>query len=124
MVSAYGIYIQKNVIDYTYRSWNVAMRQVHNVPNTTHRYLIESLSDTSHLKSLVRSPKYVARLPATLSITDLQTKLGETNNRILSECGLKNTPLINIHPKMINDQAKIQVHVCSYRRKLENWNHA
>ena len=52
-------------------------------------------------KSLLKSPKYIVRLIATLNITDLRPKLGKTNVRILSECGLKNTPLINIHPKMI-----------------------
>ena len=76
------------------------------------------LSDTSHLKatlnsryvgfckSLLRSPKYIVRLLATLSITDLRTKLGETNHRILSECGLKNTSLIDIQPKMIKRKTK------------------
>ena len=46
------------------------------------------------------------RILATLSITDLRTKLGETSHRILSECGLKNTSLIDIQPKMIKRKTK------------------
>ena len=36
-----------------FASWNMLVRKVHNVPNTTHRYLIESLSDSKHLKAVL-----------------------------------------------------------------------
>ena len=87
--------------DRLYKAWNVAMRQIHNVPKITHKYLIEDLSNTYHLKailhsryvgfskSLLKSPKYIVRLLASLSITDLRTKQGRTCSRIISECGLK-----------------------------------
>ena len=71
--------------DHLYRAWNVAVRLAWNVPNTTHRYLIEPLSDTLHpkvmlssryvsfVKSLSSSPKYVIRVLASLCIGDLRT---------------------------------------------------
>ena len=41
-----------------YRSYNVALRTIFNLPRTTHRYLLESLSDTPHLYTQLLS-RYV-----------------------------------------------------------------
>ena len=38
-----------------YTAWNVAVRQAFQVPNTTHRYLIESISGCSHPKVMLAS---------------------------------------------------------------------
>ena len=84
--------------DHLYRAWNVAVRLAWNVPNTTHRYLIEPLSETLHpkvmlssryvsfVKSLSSSPKYVIRVLASLCIGDLRTVLGRTLQRLAAEC--------------------------------------
>ena len=36
-----------------FTSWNILVRTVYKVPNTTHRYLIESLTQSAHLKSIL-----------------------------------------------------------------------
>ena len=36
-----------------FTSWNILDRKVNNGPNTTHRYLIESLSGSQHLKAVL-----------------------------------------------------------------------
>ena len=36
-----------------FNSWNTVVRTVYQVPNTTHRYLIESLTKSAHLKSIL-----------------------------------------------------------------------
>ena len=38
-----------------YKAWNVSMRLACNVPRTTHRYLIEAISDCLHLKVMLAS---------------------------------------------------------------------
>ena len=47
-------------------SWNILVRKVFNVPNTTHRYLIERLSGSKHLKSIL----YQRYLSFVLSLTN------------------------------------------------------
>ena len=38
-----------------FNSWNFLIRKVHNLPNTTHRYLLETISNAKHLKSTLYS---------------------------------------------------------------------
>ena len=71
-----------------YKAWNVAVRHVWNVPNTTHRYLIETISGCLHpkvmlascccgfVKSLLSIPKYPVRVLASLCSSDQRTVMG------------------------------------------------
>ena len=64
--------------EHLYKAWNVAVRLAWSVPNTTHRYLIEPISESLHpkvmlssryvsfVKRLSSSPKYVIRVLASL----------------------------------------------------------
>ena len=47
--NCYNMY--SNSCDRLYRAWNVAVRQVYKVDRTSHRYLIEAISETLHPKS-------------------------------------------------------------------------
>ena len=38
-----------------YSAWNVAIRHAWNIPNTTHRYLVESISGSLHPKVMLAS---------------------------------------------------------------------
>ena len=49
-------------VDRLYKSWNVSVRNIFNVPFTTHRYLIEPLSDCPHPKTMI-SGCYVKLVP-------------------------------------------------------------
>ena len=84
--------------DRLYAAWNVSVRQTWQVPNKTHRYLIEAISRCLHPKvmlpshyfsftqSLLRSPKYHVRILARLSSQDCRTMLGRTLPRVSREC--------------------------------------
>ena len=73
-----------------YKSWNVAIRQIFDVNRCTHRYLIESVSQSMHpktmlcsryvgfYKSLINSSKVSVRILARLSERDQRTILGRT----------------------------------------------
>ena len=47
--------LQSNECDRLFKSWNVSIRLALGVPNTTHRYLIESLSGCLHAKTMLSS---------------------------------------------------------------------
>ena len=73
-----------------YRSYNVAVRRILNLPRTSHRYLIEPLTNLPHLyvlllaryvtfvKSLLSSDAFEVRFLANLSILDMKTVLGRS----------------------------------------------
>ena len=81
-----------------FTAWNVAIRHAWRVPNTTHRYLIESISESLHpkvmlasryigfVKSLCSSPKYRMRVLASTIMNDMRTVMGRTINLISIEC--------------------------------------
>ena len=79
-----------NHCDRLYKAWNVTVRAAWNVPNTTHRYLIEEISGSLHpkvmlasrfsgfVKSMLASPKYTVRVMTSLCSKDLRTVMGRT----------------------------------------------
>ena len=83
-----------------YKAWNVSMRLACNVPRTTHRYLIEAISDCLHLKvmlasrlvkfhnALKGSDKMGIRLLAGISEQDRRTVLGKNLSNIAEESGV------------------------------------
>ena len=84
--------------DKLFTAWNVAIRHAWRIPNTTHRYLIESTSESLHpkvmlasryigfVKSLCSSPKYSMRVLASTIMNDMRTVMGRTINMISVEC--------------------------------------
>ena len=82
-----------------YRSYNVTLRTVYGLPRTTHKYLLESISDTPHLfvqllaryvtftKSLLHNKSFPVRFMSRVCISDMQTVLGKTNARIVEMLG-------------------------------------
>ena len=83
-----------------YSSFNVAIRQILQVDRCTHRYLIETLSECLHLKTviasrfvtfhktLLSSNKKPVRFLARLNEQDLRTVMGRTLNRLTATTGL------------------------------------
>ena len=81
-----------------YTAWDRAIRQIYNLPWTTHRYWIEIISDSIHPKvmlcsryvkfhkSLVTSRKTPVRFISKLIEHDLRTVFGRALNSIKSEC--------------------------------------
>ena len=83
-----------------YKSWNVTIRNVFNLPWTTHRYWIETISDYPHpktvlsgryvkfVKSLTTSNKCAVRYLSALCQDDRRTLLGRTLCKIGLDCGV------------------------------------
>ena len=83
-----------------YNAWNVTVRQAFKVPRNTHRYLIEPVSQSPHLKtllcsrycrfvdSILNSPKLQVRMIGRQCVADLRTKMGNNILNISKECGL------------------------------------
>ena len=86
--------------DRLYKAWNVAVRHAWNVPNSTHRYLIETISGCLHpkvmlasrycgfVKSLLSSPKYPVRVLASLCSSDRRTVMGRFLSKVCQECDI------------------------------------
>ena len=87
-------------VDRIYKSWNVTMRNVFNLPWCTHRYWIETVSSSPHPKtflsarlvkfgeSLTSSKKTSIRYMSSLCVDDRRTLLGRTLAKIANECGM------------------------------------
>ena len=85
-------------VDRLYRSWNVSVRNIFQVPYTTHRYLVQPLSDCPHpktmlstrftkfMQSLVSSTKSSISYLARLVRYDNRTLAGRTVSRLSREC--------------------------------------
>ena len=87
-------------VDRIYKSWNVTMRNVFDLPWRTHRYLIETVSSCPHPKtflsgryvkfaqSLTSSNKCSIRYLSSVCQDDKRTLLGKTLGKIGMECGV------------------------------------
>ena len=85
-----------------FTSYNVAVRNIMNLPRTTHRYLLEPLSEMPHLytlllaryvtfvKSLLKNEAFEVRYMASLSLSDMRTVTGRSIARILDLCHTEN----------------------------------
>jgi hypothetical protein len=101
--------------DRLYKSWNVSMRLAMNVPWTTHRYLIESISGQLHLQvmlasrlvkfleSLKTSSKLGVRFLAGISESDRRTVMGRSISRLADETG---TAAAGLSPSLIKRRMK------------------
>ena len=89
--------IYSDDVDRLYKSWNVTIRNVFNIPNTTHRYLIEPVSGCPHPKTMLTSrfvkftqslgscSKQSIRYLVSLVKNDNRTLMGKTLSRISRE---------------------------------------
>ena len=81
-----------------YTSWNMAVRNIFNLPWTTHRYWIENISNCLHpqvmlcsryvkfYQSLISSKKSSVRFLSRLLENDRRTVFGRTLSHLRSEC--------------------------------------
>ena len=82
-------------------SWNVTVRNIFNLPRNTHRYLIETVSNTQHPKtmlcsryvkfidSLIKSKKRCVRNLSLLVKNDRRTMVGKNLSNIAYDCGVR-----------------------------------
>ena len=90
-----------------YRSYNVAIRNMLKLPRTTHRYLIEPISEVPHLyvqllsryvtfaQNLLGNDAFEIRFLAKLAVSDMRTTLGKTIARIKSLCNIDRDIMIS-----------------------------
>ena len=81
-----------------YTAWNVCVRKVFRINNTTHRYLIEDISSCTHVKilllsrlvsfcqSLLNSRNLTLRFMALANMKDHRTIFGQNLSKISSLC--------------------------------------
>ena len=96
-----------------YSSWNVTIRNVFNLPWTSHRYFIEPVSSTKHPKtmlscrlvkfwdSLRKSKKRSVRYLFSLVYNDRRTLTGRTASRVAVDCGVERINLNWRHAKNV-----------------------
>ena len=89
-----------------------------NVPNTTHRYLIELISGSLHskvildsrycgfVKSLLSSPKYPVRVLASMCSGDYRTVMGNTLPEIGKEFGVQGADLCMLTSATVKKKMK------------------
>lgn len=97
-------------VDKIYKSWNVTIRNAFNLPWTTHRYWIETVSACPHpktflssryvkfAKSLSSCTKSSVRYLASLCQDDNRTLLGRTLGKIAFDCG---SDLLTLSPSLV-----------------------
>ena len=85
-----------------FTSYNVAVRSILKIPRTSHRYLLETLSDTPHLytdllsryvtfaKGLLSNDALEVRFLACLAVNDMRTVLGRNIWKIGELCQVSN----------------------------------
>ena len=85
-----------------YRSYNVTLRTVNNLPRTTHKYLLEGLTNYPHLftmllsryvtftRSLLRSDSLPVRFLARVCLSDMRSVLGKTIAQVGNMLGKPN----------------------------------
>ena len=98
------------------KSWNVAIRQAFHVDRCTHRYLVETISNSMHPKvmlssryvtfhrSLISSKKLSVRLLARLFEKDNRTVLGRTLESLCTECNVPD--IISLTPNIVKNRLK------------------
>ena len=98
--------IQSPGCEKLYNSYNVAIRNILNIDRTSHRYMIEPLSDKAHLKtllasryttfyrSLVDSKKFPVRYLARISEDDNRTVIGKTLSFLKTTCNVSDLSLL------------------------------
>ena len=97
--------IYSSDVDKLYKSWNVTIRNVFDIPYTSHRYLIEPVSNCPHPKtmissrfvkftqSLVSCSKPSVQYLANISKDDNRTLMGRTLSRISREINIAKAEL-------------------------------
>ena len=101
-----------------YKTWNVTLRNVFNLDRKTHRYLLEGLSDSVHLKTsllarylnfakvLLKCNKFSVRFLAQLTINDNSTVMGRTINYITSQCNIPKCNLLSLTSSQVKSTLK------------------
>ena len=88
-----------------YTSYNVAVRNIFNLPRTTHRYLLESISDAHHLyvmllsryvtfvKMLLENDAFEVRFLSEMCLRKQWTVLGKSITKIAELCDMETSPM-------------------------------
>ena len=103
-----------------YTSFNVALRNILNLPRTTHRYLLEPISKIPHIfvqlmsryatftKSLLHNEALEVRFLSRISIEDMRTTLGRSMARIADLCDRSDADTCEITANLVKSKVKYQ----------------
>ena len=107
-----------NECERLYTSYNVTVRNVLRIDRCSHRYLLESLSDSLHLKtmilsryvsfhkSLIECDKFPVRFLARLQEKDTRTVLGRTMAKLSELC---NVDIDKLSSRLVKDKVKYRI---------------
>ena len=75
-------------VESLYKSWNVSIRRMFNLPREAHRYLIEPISNQVHLKHMLSSRffKFIAPIENSIK-SSIRSITGRNLQRIMTEMG-------------------------------------
>ena len=102
-------------IERMYTTWNRLIRNLWNIPNTSHRYLIEHISASSHLKSVLykryltfvqslkQSKKKCLSELSKIVIMDHGSITGQDLSMIAKDAGLDTFRIMNMSPNAVAD---------------------
>ena len=102
-----------------FTSYNVAVRNIHKLPRATHRYLLEPLTGSPHLytlllaryttfvRSLLSNEAFEVRFMANLCLTDMRTVTGKSVAKISSMCN--NANISNLTAKLVKETVRYNV---------------
>ena len=100
-----------------YKSYNVALRTIFNLPRKTHKYLLESLTDVPHLhvqllsryvtfaQSLLKNNSFEVRFLSRICFNDMRTILGRSMRKIAALCNQPNS-LEQLNANMVKKKIK------------------
>ena len=112
--------LQSKECEKLYNAWNVTIRTAFKLDRKTHRYLVEPISGSSHLKtillaryanfyqSLVSSPKFVVRFMARLLEKDQRSVLGRTLQYMLDCFKLQSSELFKLTSSIIKSSCAFE----------------
>ena len=112
-----------------YKSYNVTIRNALKVDRCTHKYMLEPLSESVHLRTmlasryttfhstLVQCKKFPVRFLARICEEDMRTTLGRTLSRIKSECEVDS--LTELNPAVIKKKMRYSVAPIESEWKVE-----
>ena len=101
-----------------FKSWNIMIRNVWNLPNTTHKYFIEQISESPHLKtilcqrfltfiqSLLNSKKKCLSQLARKMVMDQGSISGKNLNFVSTHSGYPSYSILKMSPRAVLSELK------------------
>ena len=114
-----------------YTAYNVALRNILKIDRRTHRFLLEPLSESLHLQTillskfvtfhntLITSKKFPVRFLARVLENDLRSVHGQNLSKIALLCGVNSTEFHKLKPGLVKMKVKYRPNAADQDWKVE-----